>query len=31
MRECEIYGERLAIMFDGQIRCMGSPEHIKDR
>lgn len=31
MRECEIYGERIAIMVEGQIRCIGSPEHIKEK
>lgn len=31
MRECEMYGERIAIMNDGKIQCIGSPEHIKNK
>ncbi|KAF0989323.1 hypothetical protein HZS_1290, partial [Henneguya salminicola] len=31
MKECEIYSERIAIMVQGEIRCLGTPEHIKEK
>ncbi|XP_013375964.1 PREDICTED: ATP-binding cassette sub-family A member 13 [Chinchilla lanigera] len=31
MEECEALCTRLAIMVDGSFRCLGSPQHIKDR
>nr|KAF6302321.1 hypothetical protein mPipKuh1_009311 [Pipistrellus kuhlii] len=31
MEECEALCTRLAIMVDGSFRCLGTPQHIKDR
>lgn len=31
MEECEALCTRLAIMVKGSFRCLGSPQHIKDR
>ncbi|EHB03954.1 ATP-binding cassette sub-family A member 13 [Heterocephalus glaber] len=31
MEECEALCSRLAIMVDGSFRCLGSPQHIRDR
>ncbi|XP_010623196.1 ATP-binding cassette sub-family A member 13 [Fukomys damarensis] len=31
MEECEALCTRLAIMVDGSFRCLGSPQHIRDR
>ncbi|ELK37525.1 ATP-binding cassette sub-family A member 13 [Myotis davidii] len=31
MEECEALCTRLAIMVDGSFRCLGAPQHIKDR
>uniref|UniRef100_A0A6G3MIU7 ATP-binding cassette sub-family A member 13 (Trinotate prediction) n=1 Tax=Henneguya salminicola TaxID=69463 RepID=A0A6G3MIU7_HENSL len=31
MKECEIYSERIAIMVRGELKCLGSPEHIKEK
>jgi len=31
MEECEILCGRLAIMVDGTFRCLGSPQHLKNK
>lgn len=31
MEECEALCTRLAIMAQGQLRCLGSPQHLKSR
>ncbi|KAF0989477.1 hypothetical protein HZS_5786 [Henneguya salminicola] len=31
MKECEIYSERIAIMVRGELKCLGSPEHVKEK
>lgn len=31
MEECEALCSRLAIMMDGSLRCLGSPQHVQDR
>ena len=31
MEECEVLCSRLAIMVNGSFRCIGSPQHLKNR